>query len=322
MKRISIFIMAVVCILGGYVIKDGPHPNEVLLHTSVTTVFDEKALPNWPIIEDIDIAAESAILMDAKTGHIIYEKNKDQSLSAASMSKIMSELLILEAIESGDLQWDDSVEISDYAYMISTTPGLASAPVSQDQTYTVKQLFDLMAVISANDATIALAEKRSGSEKDFVQLMNEKAKQLGLEQTNFVNSSGLNNIDLGNYYSTGATHDDNQLSAYDLALLARKILKDYPSMLDISKQTHIVFEDEKYQNTNMLLVGSGTNLEFAGVDGLKTGFTDEAGYCFVGTIEQDGQRFISVVMGTTSVEERFIQTAKLYEAAKEIYSLK
>src|SRR5699024_7931775 len=145
MKRISIFIMAVVCILGGYVIKDGPHPNEVLLHTSVTTVFDEKALPNWPIIEDIDIAAESAILMDAKTGHIIYEKNKDQSLSAASMSKIMSELLILEAIESGDLQWDDSVEISDYAYMISTTPGLASAPLSQDQTYTVKQLFDLMA---------------------------------------------------------------------------------------------------------------------------------------------------------------------------------
>src|SRR5699024_8715692 len=140
------------------------------------------------------------------------------------MSKIMSELLVLEAIDDGIIHWKDEIQISEYAFTISNQPGFASVKLKKDKTYTVRELFYAMAIQSANGAAIALAEAVSGSEKEFVTSMNEKAKQLGLNDTVFVNSTGLTNHDLNGYYSTGSVDDTNKMSANDLAILAQTII--------------------------------------------------------------------------------------------------
>ncbi|MBO0991804.1 D-alanyl-D-alanine carboxypeptidase family protein [Bacillus sp. SD088] len=274
-----------------------------------------KTLPEGITLPELAIQAKAAMLLDVDTGHVLYEKNKDLALPPASMSKIMTELLVLEAIERQEISWDQFVTPSEYVWMISTSPGLASVSLQQGQTYSVRELFDAMAIHSANDAAIALAETVAGSEGAFVKLMNERAEQLGLEQSHFVNSSGLNNRDLGKYRSTGEANEDNQMSAQDLARLAQRLLINYPEILQTAEKPTLTFGSDSYGNTNLMLPGGGSSLEYAGVDGLKTGFTDEAGYCFIGTVERDGTRLISVVMGTDSLNARFIETTKLYDAA-------
>ncbi len=278
-----------------------------------------KALPN------LGLQAEAAILIHAEDGDILYDKNIDQSLPIASMSKIMSELLLLEAIEKGQIDWEDTVPISDYAYTISNHPGFASVLLEQNRDYTVRELFHAMAIRSANGATIALAEAVSGTEQDFVVLMNDKARQLGLEDTYIVNSTGLSNNDLGDFHSTGSPHDSNTMSASDLSKLAMYVIDQFPELLDIAKEPEFHFKGETYTNSNWMLPESkGDYLEtmaedvhFDGVDGLKTGFTDVAGYCFTGTVTIDGERFISVVMGTANMGDRFLETKILYDALSD-----
>ncbi|GAB2534737.1 D-alanyl-D-alanine carboxypeptidase family protein [Gracilibacillus alcaliphilus] len=264
------------------------------------------------VISDIELEAETALLIDAESGHILYESNSDQAVPTASMSKMMTELLVLEAIEAGQINWEDEVTVSDYALAISNHPGFASVGLREDETYTVRELFAAMAIHSANGATIALAETVSGSEKEFVQAMNQKAAELGLEQSSFVNSSGLDNHLLGEYYSTGSADDTNTMSANDLASLAVYLLQQFPEVLEVMKQADYIKGDQSYPNTNRMLQGE---LAYNGVGGLKTGYTDIAGYCFTGTVERDGIQLISVVTGTSSEMQRFADTAALYDEA-------
>lgn len=267
-------------------------------------------------LSDLQVEAKAAILMDADTGYILYESNIEQSFPVASMSKIMTELLVMEEIQQGKLDWGQSVPLSAYARVISTTPGLASVYLDENQTYTVKDLFDAMAIHSANDAAIALAELVAGSEKDFVIMMNEKAKQWNLANSHFVNSSGLNNQDLGDYFSSGSKDESNQMSAKDVAMLARGLIAQYPEILPITSRASFTLGQNQYANTNQMLPEMDhPHVMFEGVDGLKTGFTDEAGYCFVGTVKRKDTRLISVVMGTDSIEARFSETKRLYDAA-------
>lgn len=267
-------------------------------------------------LPNLGMQAESVILINAQDGNVFYEKNSDQPLPTASMSKMMTEVLVLEAIDDDTITWGQSVEISDYAYTISNQPGFASVLLNKGQTYTVRALFNAMAIHSANGATIALAEAVSGSEKDFVVRMNDKAGQMGLEHSQFVNSTGLNNTDLGNFYATGAPNDTNIMSANDVALLAQQLIHQYPDILEIVDEPTFTFGQQTYTNTNwMLPEASEQNVSFDGVDGLKTGYTDEAGYCFAGTVKRNDNRFISVVMGTSSKLARFSETKRLYEAA-------
>lgn len=318
MKRFMIWIGVV--IIGGmgflFFQQDGSAKERISTPFSIVERSDlEKRLPERITLPELTIQAKSVILLDADTGHVLYEKNKDLALPPASMSKIMTELLVLEAIESQAISWDQAVTPSEYVRMISESPGLASVSLQQGQTYTVRELFEAMAIHSANDAAIALAETVAGDEGAFVKLMNERAGQLGLEQSHFVNSSGLNNRDLGKYRSTGGVNEDNQMSAQDLARLAQRLLIKYPEILETAEKPTLNFSTDTYGNTNLMLPGVGSSLEYAGVDGLKTGFTDEAGYCFIGTVERDGTRLISVVMGTDSITARFTETIKLYDAA-------
>ena len=234
------------------------------------------------------------------------------------MSKIMSELIVLEAIEAGDLAWDDDVSISEYAYEISHQPGYSSVLLEKDRTYTVEQLFKAMVIHSANGATIALAEKVAGSEREFVQLMNEKAIELSLDASSFVNSTGLTNVDLLGNHPLGSEDDMNKMSASDLVRLSIYILNEYPELLEITKLTEFMLHDETFLNSNWMLPESDVefveeDVTFHTVDGLKTGYTKAAGYSFTGTATINDVRIVSVVIGMEEIEDRFSETKKFYQ---------
>ena len=265
----------------------------------------------------MDINAESAILVDATTGKILYAKNADTALPPASMTKMMTEYLVWEAIENGQISWDTTTMISDYAYSISANNSFSGVGLRQNRDYTVRELYEAMAINSDNATTIALAELVAGSEGEFVKLMNQKGEEMGLPDFKFVNSTGLENSDLGDNYPEGTDPNGvNLLSAKSAALLAYHIVNDYPEALEISRIPETEFDGQTIRNYNWMLPHDATYLEpfyYEGVDGLKTGYTELAEYCFTGTAIRNGERLISVVMKTGSEEERFQETAKLLD---------
>ena len=242
--------------------------------------------------DSLNLNSKSAILIDAASGKILYEKNKDEKLPMASMTKIMSMLIIMENIENGALEYTDKVIISKNA----SGMGGSQVFLQEGEEYKVEDLLKCIAVSSANDAVVAMAEKISGSVEEFVKLMNNKAKELGLKNTNFANPHGL---DDKNHYS----------SAYDMAMLAKELLK----YSDILKYTSI-YEDylTKPDGSQVWLVNTNRLVRFYdGVDGLKTGYTTEAGYCLTATAKKNDLRLISVVMKSSSADERSKDTATL-----------
>lgn len=264
--------------------------------------------------DNLGLKAEAAIIIDGETGQIVYEKNADKVLGIASMSKMMTEYIIMESIENGKISWDQKVKINKYVHDLSKAPNLSNVGLTEGEDYTVKELYQAMAVYSGNAATVALAQLVSGSEKSFVKLMNEKAKELGLKNHKFVNASGLNNTDLLGQYPSGDEDDENIMTAKDTALLAYRLINDYPEVLKIASISKLKFRDGKeYPNFNWML--PGLIFEYKGVDGLKTGSTDFAGYGHTGTVIRDGQRYITVVMKSTNKNERFADSTKLMNYA-------
>ncbi len=270
--------------------------------------------------DSLGLNAEAAILVDAETGAILYEKNADVVLGVASMSKMMTEYLVLEAIKDGSISWDQKVTISEYIHNLSNpNMGLSNVGLTQGEQYTIKELYEAMAIFSANAATVALAEVVGGTEKGFVELMNKKAEELKLGEYNFVNSSGLNNSDLLGNHPAGNPDDENVMSAKATARLAYHLLKDFPEVIDTASKPVLKFKDGRdYKNFNYML--PGLVFEYPGVDGLKTGSTDFAGYGFTATAKKGEDRFITVVMKTSSKEERFTETRKLLDYAFSNYT--
>lgn len=269
--------------------------------------------------DSLNLKGEAAILIDADTGKILYEKNADELLGVASMSKMMTEYLVLEAIKENRLSWDDEVVIDEDIHNLSKAPDLSNVGLTQGEAYTVKELYEAMVIHSGNAAAVALAQKVAGSEKEFVKLMNEKAAELELGDYYFVNATGLNNSDLMGNYPAGEPNDENKMSARATAKLAYRLLKDFPEVLETTGRSEFTFRDGRtYKNFNWML--PGLIFEYQGVDGLKTGSTDYAGYCFTATAKRDGQRFISVIMKTSSQAERFSETRKLLDYAFSTFS--
>ena len=270
--------------------------------------------------DSLGLNAEAAILVDAETGAILYEKNADVVLGVASMSKMMTEYLVLEAIKDGSISWDQKVMISEYIHNLSSpNMGLSNVGLTQGEQYTVKELYEAMAIFSANAATSALAEVVGGTEKGFVELMNKKAEELKLGEYKFVNSSGLNNSDLLGNHPAGNPDDENVMSAKATARLAYHLLKDFPEVIDTASKPVLKFRDGRdYKNFNYML--PGLVFEYPGVDGLKTGSTDFAGFGFTATAKKGDNRFITVVMKTSSKEERFTETRKLLDYAFSNYT--
>ena len=280
-------------------------------------------MPQASAETDLGLTVDAAILIDAESGKILYEQNADTSLGIASMTKMMTEYLLLDAIKEGTVSWDQQYRVTEYTYKVSQDRALSNVPLRADGTYTIRELYEAMVIYSANAATIAIAETIAGTETEFIKLMNAKAEELGLEGYKFVNSTGLNNANLFGMHPAGTgAADENVMSAKSMAKLAYHLLKDHPEVLETSKIAKKTFRegtDDAIEMENWNFMLPGLVFEYEGVDGLKTGTTDFAGHCFTGTAERDGTRLIAVVMkavdsqGVGSYKARFDATAKLFD---------
>lgn len=242
--------------------------------------------------DDLSLHAKSSILIEESTGKVIYENNADEKLNPASMTKIMSLILVMEAIDNNKIKLSDEVTISKDA----SNMGGSQVYVNEGEVYTVEELLKGVAIASANDAIYALSEKVAGSKEKFVDNMNKKAKELGLKNTNFLNPHGL---DEENHYS----------SARDMSTMAKELLK-HKEILNYTSKYEDYFK--KKDGSSIWLVNTNKLVKFYdGMDGLKTGYTSSAGYCLTATASRNDLRFISVVMGEESIENRTEDTLKL-----------
>ena len=249
---------------------------------------------------DIVNNVRSAILIERDTGKVLYEKNSKEELPPASMTKIMTMLLIMEAIDHGKLTWNEKIRTSEYA----ASMGGSQIFLEPGEEMTTKQMLMGISIGSGNDASVAMAERIAGSEDAFVDMMNAKAKELGLKNTFFKNTTGL---PVSGHFS----------SAYDMAIMAKELLK----YEDITKFTGM-YEAYLRENTDkkFWLVNTNKLVRFyPGVDGLKTGFTTEAKYCLTATAQKNGMRVIAVVFGAPTSKERNAQVTKMFNYAFNHY---
>lgn len=262
------------------------------------TSKDTTKTEDYGLIKD----GKSAILIEASTGKVLYEKNAHDRYAPASMTKIMSMILFMEEIEKGKLKWNDTLVASEHA----SSMGGSQIFLQPNEKMTVKDLFKAVAIGSANDATVVLAERVAGTEEKFVKKMNEKAKELGLKDTNFKNAVGL---DTANHYS----------SAYDMALMARELVK-HEKIFEFTT----VYEDYLRQNTDnkFWLVNTNRLIKtYDGADGLKTGYTKEAGYCLTATAKKDSMRLIATIMGSSDSKSRNSNMTTLLDYGYNSYEM-
>ena len=262
MKRIC-WILVIFCVLAG------------LTPTKVSAALQEQP-------------AKSAVLMDTATGIVLYAQNEHAALAPASVTKVMTMLLIMEAIEDGKIGWQDTVTASESA----AAKGGSQVYLKVGEQMTVSDMLKSIAVSSANDCACAMAEHIAGSEGAFVDLMNQRAKELGMNDTHFVNCTGLDDDPAASEHKT---------SAYDIAVMSRQLLKNHP---DIKKYTTIWMDTVRngtfgLSNTNKLV------RFYPGATGLKTGFTSSAGYCLSAAAQREDMELIAVVMGCSTSQERF-----------------
>lgn len=254
--------------------------------------------------ENLNLAesAKSAILIEASTGEVIFEKDSDKQMKPASMTKMMSMLLIMEAIDDGIIKWDEKVTVSENASRM----GGSQILLETGEKMTVRDLFKGISIASGNDAVVAMAEKIGGSVDVFVNMMNEKAKTLGLKNTKFKNPHGL---DTEQHFS----------SARDMSIIARELVKHK----EVLKFTSI-YEDYLRENTDrkIWLVNTNKLVRFYdGVDGLKTGYTEDAGYCLTATAMKNGMRIIAVVMGEPDSKLRNKEVSEMLDYAFAQYEI-
>ena len=253
---------------------------------------------------DMEIPAKSAVLMDVATGTVLYEQDSHTPLAPASVTKVMTMLLIMEAIDSGRIGWNDLVTTSEAA----AAKGGSQIFLKVGESMTVADMVKSIAVSSANDCACAMAEHIAGSEPAFVEMMNQRAKELGMHDTHFVNCTGLDDA---------PEAKDHKTSAYDIALMSRELLKNHP---DIKKYTTIWMDTVRngafgLANTNKLV------RFYQGATGLKTGFTSQAGYCLSASAMREDMELIAVVMGSATSKDRFAACKSLLDYGFATYAL-
>ena len=278
------------------------------------SAFADKA--TIPSIHSLDLNLKAAVLVEPITGQVLLSINADQAYAPASMTKLMTGYIVEDKVKKGEISWNDLVTVKENA---SKTIG-SRVYLAKGDTHTVKELFTAMLVHSANDAAVALAEHVSGSEQQFVKQMNQEAKRLEMINSSFINVTGLDRADMPIPFRP-EEKGENLMSAMDVATLVRSIIQDHPDFLEVSTLQSYKFrptDKEPLVSTNWMLESNANNSKYKqfayeGLDGMKTGFTDSAGYCFAGTAERDGMRLISVVMGTESMTKRFTETKKVLD---------
>jgi serine-type D-Ala-D-Ala carboxypeptidase (penicillin-binding protein 5/6) len=266
----------------------------VLAFVLATTATLSVSAPQAHAADELSVDVPAAYLIDAKTGQVLYAKNENEKRYPASTTKLMTLLLVEDAIAQGKAKLTDIVPVTQESYNI----GGSSAYLDPREKWTLEDMIKFICVPSANDADVAVADFLAGNETEFVRKMNEKAKELGMNNTHFTDASGLHNPD---HYTT----------AHDLAIVARELVTKYPQILKYTSIPKLVVRDGKnvFENTNKL-VG-----KYEGLDGLKTGFTDQAGYNLVSTAERNGFRVIGVILGAADDDKRVSETRKLLDYA-------
>lgn len=259
------------------------------------------------------IEARSAVLVEANTGKVLYEMNSQEPFAPASMTKMMTEYLILDAIKKGKISWDDVATADDYVFFMGKNGG-SRVFLNKGEKRTVRELFSAMAIYSANDATVMLAELLAGSETAFVQMMNEKAKEFGMKNTHFVTSSGFPEDSLKEFRPQ--IEGKQLMSAEDAAILGLRLITDHPEVTEFTSVPWAKFRpgekgEISMRNWNLLL--PGLKYAYEGADGLKTGHTTEAKWSFTATAKRGNMRLIAVVMGAETEDKRFQETIKLLD---------
>jgi len=306
-RKIALAALTVLLFIGspqgvwayGHVVAD----EEASRYDGSSTAETAAEAKQTPKTVDLTPNAKSSILMDADTGTIIYEKNSHERMPPASITKIMTMLLVMEAIDQKKITMDEMVTASERA----ASMGGSQIFLEAGEQMSVRDLLKGIAMASGNDASVALAEKIAGSEEMFVQMMNEKARQLGMKNTHFVNSNGLPAPD---HYST----------AYDIAIMSRELLK-YEEITEFTGK----YQDYLRTDTDnpFWLVNTNKLVRFyTGVDGLKTGYTSEAKFCLAATAKRDGMRIIAVVLGEPNTKTRNAEVASLFDYAFSQYTNK
>ena len=257
------------------------------MFATITVLITLVVLPFPVQAAQLTVAGKSAALMDVTTGTVLYESNSHERLAPASVTKVMTMLLIMEAVDSGKIAMTDTVTASETA----AAKGGSQIYLKAGETMSVSDMLKSIAVSSANDCACAMAEHIAGSEEAFVEQMNQRAAQLGMADTHFVNCTGLDD---------GENAAAHKTSAHDIALMSRELLKNHP---DIKKFTTIWMDTVRngtfgLSNTNKLV------RFYQGATGLKTGFTSGAGYCLSASAQRDGMELIAVVMGADTSASR------------------
>lgn len=254
----------------------------------------------------LDVSSTSAVLMEGSSGTVIYEKNKDERLKPASITKIMTLLLIFEALDSGQIALTDEVSVSEYA----ASMGGSQVYLEPFEVQTVDTMLKCISIASANDACVAMAEMIGGSEEEFVARMNRRAKELGMNNTNFVNCCGL---DTDNHYST----------AYDVALMSRELIMKHPQISNYSTVwMDTIVHTTKRGQTEFGLTNTNKLVKFyQGITGLKTGSTSLAKYCLSATARKNDMNLIAVILAAPDTKTRFLEASKLLNYGYANYSI-
>ncbi|MCI6056341.1 D-alanyl-D-alanine carboxypeptidase family protein [Anaerotignum sp.] len=269
-------------------------------------------LPAWAAekqyenLTDLGLTSKSALLMEEDTGTILYEQNSHEALPPASVTKVMTLLLIYEGERDGKFDWTDTVQVSEHA----ASMGGSQVFLEEGETQTAADLTKSIAIASANDAAVAMAEFLAGSEEAFVQKMNERAKELGMEDTNFVNACGLDT-------------EGHVSSAYDIALMSRELMENFPEIKEYTTtwQDSIVHKTRRGEETFGLTNTNKLIQWYDGATGLKTGSTGNALYCLSGTAERDGMGLIAVVMAAPDYKVRFREVMQLLDYGFANYAI-
>ncbi len=296
MKKLFIFLLLLFCFNAKI------NAENIENSSQINKKKDDSVLEEQDNDKGLAKEAKSAVMLEASTGKIIFEKNSNEKLPMASMTKMMTLLIIMENIVNGNLRWDEKVVTSEHA----ASMGGSQIFLEVGEEMSVEDLVKGICIGSGNDAAVSMAEKIAGTEDEFVKMMNKKAQVLGLKNTNFVNACGL---DDNNHYS----------SANDMAVIARELVK-YDKILEYTG----TYEDYLRKNTDSSFWLVNTNKlvrYYRGVDGIKTGFTKAAGYCITTTAKKNNMRLITVVMGEPSSSVRNTETIQMLDYGFNTYKI-
>lgn len=305
MKKLSFMVILLLCLWIPFVDCEETTPsnsNQEEGTTGDSTNQSENSSTQTDVSLNLASNAKSAIMLEASTGKIIYEKNSEEKLPMASMTKMMTLLLIMENIEDGNLKWDEMITASEHA----ASMGGSQIFLEVGEQMSVEDMVKGICIGSGNDAAVAMAERIGGTEENFVKMMNEKASKLGLKNTHFENSCGL---DSDNHYS----------SAHDMAIIAKELVR-HEKILEYTG----TYEDYLRKNTDNSFWLVNTNKlvrYYQGVDGLKTGYTSTAGYCITTTAKRNNLRLITVVMGEPSSSIRNSETTAMLDYGFNTYQI-